>query len=251
VIYGSSMWPPRARSGWGRQAFPPPWNRAHHGLHSGHDAHAQRPDLMESGALEDLAQLQAHLAWQVLPFFGADLTPAPSNSSVSAAGPSGRHGELHPRLLASSDEQKHRYFTQLSASTSASRNRSSNWGSCTGRRKSTAGGGLAGARQALGAALLRGEFRFCLYYSGDYAARRRLRACGRIRAASMKCSRPGTRNPGATCLRARHFKSSRATRPTPTFTSTWAMLCGSGGSSPPPPTVPGGSAAQPGHPQAT
>jgi tetratricopeptide (TPR) repeat protein len=71
------------------------------------------PDLMESGALEDLAQLQAHLAWQVLRFLAPDLTPS-AEQFLSERPPVRLDAmENYTRgLLASSDEQKHRYFTQ-------------------------------------------------------------------------------------------------------------------------------------------
>jgi tetratricopeptide (TPR) repeat protein len=71
------------------------------------------PDLMESGTLEDLAQLQAHLAWQILRSLAPDLTPS-AEQFLNERPPVRLDAmENYTRgLLASSDEQKHRYFTQ-------------------------------------------------------------------------------------------------------------------------------------------
>ncbi len=71
------------------------------------------PDFLESGQLDDLASLQSHLAWQVL----RDLQPdsAPSAEQFLKERPPVRLDamENYTRgLLATSPEQKHRYFTQ-------------------------------------------------------------------------------------------------------------------------------------------
>jgi len=71
------------------------------------------PEFMESGALEDLAQLQAHLAWQVLRFLAPELTPS-AEQFLNERPPVRLDAmENYTRgLLATNDEQKHRYFTQ-------------------------------------------------------------------------------------------------------------------------------------------
>lgn len=71
------------------------------------------PEWVESGALEDLAQLQAHLAWQVLRFLAPELTP--SAAQFLSERPPVRLDamENYTRgLLAANPDQKHRYFTQ-------------------------------------------------------------------------------------------------------------------------------------------
>ena len=70
-------------------------------------------DLTESGVLEDLAQLQARLAWRVLQSLAPELTP--SLDQFLQERPPARLDamENYTRgLLATSEEQKHRYFTQ-------------------------------------------------------------------------------------------------------------------------------------------
>lgn len=71
------------------------------------------PEFLESGALEDLAQLQAHLAWQVLRFLAPELTPS-AEQFLSERPPVRLDAmENYTRgLLATNTEQKHRYFTQ-------------------------------------------------------------------------------------------------------------------------------------------
>ncbi len=66
-----------------------------------------------SGALEDLASLQARLAWQVLGFVAPELTP-PLEAFLSERRTVRLDAiENYTRgLLAASAEQKHRYFTQ-------------------------------------------------------------------------------------------------------------------------------------------
>jgi tetratricopeptide (TPR) repeat protein len=71
------------------------------------------PELMESGALEDLAQLQAHLAWQVLRFLAPDSTPSAEQFLQERPPVRLDAMENYTRgLLATNDEQKHRFFTQ-------------------------------------------------------------------------------------------------------------------------------------------
>ncbi len=71
------------------------------------------PEFFESGPLDDLAALQAHLAWQVLRYLAPRTTP-PAEQFLKQR-PSVRLDamENYTRgLLAASPEQKHRYFTQ-------------------------------------------------------------------------------------------------------------------------------------------
>jgi tetratricopeptide (TPR) repeat protein len=70
------------------------------------------PEFLESGALEDLAALQTHLAWQVLRYLDPTAPPA---AEFLREQPSVRLDaiENYARgLLATRPEQKHRYFTQ-------------------------------------------------------------------------------------------------------------------------------------------
>ena len=71
------------------------------------------PEFRELGALEDLAALQEHLAWQTLRF----LKPAgaPSESRIPRTAPGcarGRRRKLHARTAGVSADEKHRFFTQ-------------------------------------------------------------------------------------------------------------------------------------------
>ncbi|MGE5567817.1 MAG: tetratricopeptide repeat protein [Rhodospirillales bacterium] len=71
------------------------------------------PEFLESGPLEELAQLQSHLAWRVLSSLAPEL--APSAEQFLAEHPPVRLDamENYTRgLLASNPEQKHRFFTQ-------------------------------------------------------------------------------------------------------------------------------------------
>jgi tetratricopeptide (TPR) repeat protein len=71
------------------------------------------PEFIESGALDDLATLQSHLAWQVLRYLAP--TTSPSEEQFLKERPPVRLDamENYTRgLLAVSPEQKHRYFTQ-------------------------------------------------------------------------------------------------------------------------------------------
>ena len=71
------------------------------------------PDFHEVGALEDLAALQEHLAWQTLKYFKPQ--GAPSEAEFRERHPSVRVDavENYTRgLLASNAEEKHRFFTQ-------------------------------------------------------------------------------------------------------------------------------------------
>ncbi len=71
------------------------------------------PDLAESGPLEDLAAIQNHLAWQVLRVLAPETTP--SAEAFLNDRPAVRLDAMENYirgLIATSDEQKHRYFTQ-------------------------------------------------------------------------------------------------------------------------------------------
>lgn len=71
------------------------------------------PEFLESGPLEDLAQLQAHLAWQVLRFLAPELTPSAEQFLRERPPVRLDAMENYTRgLLATNIEQKHRYFTQ-------------------------------------------------------------------------------------------------------------------------------------------
>lgn len=71
------------------------------------------PEFAESGPLEDLAPLQSHLAWQVLRFLEPETTP-PAEQFLKERPPVRVDAmENYVRgLLATSPEQKHRFFTQ-------------------------------------------------------------------------------------------------------------------------------------------
>jgi tetratricopeptide (TPR) repeat protein len=71
------------------------------------------PDFTESGALEELAKLQSHLAWQTLDALAPDLAP-PAERFMQEQTPIRLDAlENYIRgLLAASADQKHRYFTQ-------------------------------------------------------------------------------------------------------------------------------------------
>lgn len=74
---------------------------------------SQGPEYSEVGALEDLAALQRHLAWQTLQFVIP--AAAPSESEFVRLHPAVRVDAIENYirgLLASSFEEKHRYFTQ-------------------------------------------------------------------------------------------------------------------------------------------
>ncbi|MGD0201055.1 MAG: tetratricopeptide repeat protein [Bryobacteraceae bacterium] len=71
------------------------------------------PEWVESGALEDLASLESHLAWQVLRFLDPETTP--SEEEFLRERPQVRLDAMESYirgLLAASPAQKHRYFTQ-------------------------------------------------------------------------------------------------------------------------------------------
>jgi len=71
------------------------------------------PEFQEVGALEDLAALETHLSWQALEFL--EPKSAPSEDEFRKARPAIRVDaiELYVRgLLATTAEQKHRFFTQ-------------------------------------------------------------------------------------------------------------------------------------------
>jgi tetratricopeptide (TPR) repeat protein len=71
------------------------------------------PEFVETGALEDLAGLENHLGWQSLQFVAPKT--APSEGEFKKSRPSVRLDALESYirgLLATSAEQKHRYFTQ-------------------------------------------------------------------------------------------------------------------------------------------
>jgi tetratricopeptide (TPR) repeat protein len=71
------------------------------------------PEFIESGPLDDLAALQSHLAWQVLQYLSPD--SAPSSEEFLKERPPVRLDAMEDYtrgLLATSPEQKHRYFTQ-------------------------------------------------------------------------------------------------------------------------------------------
>ncbi len=73
----------------------------------------QGPEFREVGALEDLAALQSHLAWQMLQFTGAGA--APSEAEFQKRHPAVRLDaiESYSRgLLAANPDEKHRLFTQ-------------------------------------------------------------------------------------------------------------------------------------------
>jgi tetratricopeptide (TPR) repeat protein len=71
------------------------------------------PEFMESGPLEDLAQLQSKLAWQVLRLLAPELTPS-AEQFLNERPPVRLDAiENYTRgLLSANSEQKHRYFTQ-------------------------------------------------------------------------------------------------------------------------------------------
>ena len=73
----------------------------------------QGPEFGELGALEDLATLQRHLAWQTLQF--VDPRNAPSEAEFAKRHPAVRVDAIENYvrgLLASNADEKHRYFTQ-------------------------------------------------------------------------------------------------------------------------------------------
>lgn len=73
----------------------------------------QGPEFRESGALEDLAALQSHLAWQFLQFAAANA--APSEPIFQKRHPAVRLDAIENYirgLLASNPDEKHRFFTQ-------------------------------------------------------------------------------------------------------------------------------------------
>jgi tetratricopeptide (TPR) repeat protein len=73
----------------------------------------QSPELMESGALEDLAAVQAHLGWQTLNSIGRKNLPA--EQEFLRARPAVRLDAVESYirgLLATTPEQRHRFFTQ-------------------------------------------------------------------------------------------------------------------------------------------
>jgi tetratricopeptide (TPR) repeat protein len=73
----------------------------------------QGPEFRESGALEDLAALQSHLAWQILQF--AAVGGAPSEAAFQQRHPSVRVDAIENYirgLLAGNPDEKHRLFTQ-------------------------------------------------------------------------------------------------------------------------------------------
>lgn len=71
------------------------------------------PEFMESGPLEDLAQLQSKLAWEVLRLLAPELTPS-AEQFLNERPPVRLDAiENYTRgLLSANAEQKHRYFTQ-------------------------------------------------------------------------------------------------------------------------------------------
>jgi tetratricopeptide (TPR) repeat protein len=75
----------------------------------------QGPEFRETGALEDLASLQEHLAWQILRYLKPE--SAPSEADFQRRHPAVRLDavENYTRgLLASNADEKHRFFTQAS-----------------------------------------------------------------------------------------------------------------------------------------
>lgn len=71
------------------------------------------PEIIESGPLDDLAALQRHLAWQLLLQLDPEGTPQAEEALKERASIRLDAMENYTRgLLASSDEQKHRYLTQ-------------------------------------------------------------------------------------------------------------------------------------------
>lgn len=71
------------------------------------------PEFIESGPLDELAALQSHLAWQVLQYLAPET--APSEQEFLRERPPVRLDAMENYirgLLATSPEQKHRYFTQ-------------------------------------------------------------------------------------------------------------------------------------------
>ena len=73
----------------------------------------QGPEYHETGALEDLAQLESRLGWQTLHLLAPDTAP-PQQEFLAARPPVRLDAEEHyvRGLLAASPEQKHRLFTQ-------------------------------------------------------------------------------------------------------------------------------------------
>jgi tetratricopeptide (TPR) repeat protein len=71
------------------------------------------PEFLESGPLEDLAQLQSHLAWQVLRSLAPGLTPSPEQFLNERPPVRLDAIENYTRgLLSANADQKHRFFTQ-------------------------------------------------------------------------------------------------------------------------------------------
>ncbi len=71
------------------------------------------PEFLESGPLEDLAQLQSHLAWQILRSLAPELTPSPEQFLNERPPVRLDAIENYTRgLLSANAEQKHRFFTQ-------------------------------------------------------------------------------------------------------------------------------------------
>jgi tetratricopeptide (TPR) repeat protein len=73
----------------------------------------QGPEFAEVGALEDLAALETHLGWQALQFLAPKRAPSEEDFRKSRPAIRVDAVEAYVRgLLATSDEQKHRLFTQ-------------------------------------------------------------------------------------------------------------------------------------------
>ena len=73
----------------------------------------ESPEFAETGSLEDLATLEAHLAWTTLTVLAPDLTPAESDYKTLRPPIRLDAEENYVRgLMASSPEQREKYFTQ-------------------------------------------------------------------------------------------------------------------------------------------
>jgi tetratricopeptide (TPR) repeat protein len=108
VIYGEFEFTPAAGAGAGSRGS---LRIAAHTIDTQHMRKGQ--DLTESGPLEDLARLQSHLAWQTLASIAPELAPSADRFLDEQTPVRLDALENFMRgLMATSPEQKHRFFTQ-------------------------------------------------------------------------------------------------------------------------------------------
>ena len=96
----------------------------------------QGPDFGEVGALEDLATLQRHLAWQTLQFVEPrGLPPKPISFACIPPFAWTPSKNMFAGCWSPALEEKHRFFTQAVGSIRGYSRPASNWESCTFRKE--------------------------------------------------------------------------------------------------------------------